>query len=124
MVEAGAMTEEQRKEAYVTFLAGMFRSVRFGAASAHGVANAITINYMAEKGAISFDENGLWMVDFDVFPIALEELVSTVHTIQHTGDYTAAQSLIKEYGTLPAELEEQLAGLSGIPVDIEFIWTK
>lgn len=124
MVEEGVLTEEQRRQAYVTFLAGMFRSVRFGAASAHGVANAITINWMLEKGAVTKDEEGLWQVDFDIFPLALEELVKNVHTIQHTGDFETAKALIDQKGSLPADLAMQLDNLEGIPVDIEFIWTK
>jgi hypothetical protein len=124
MVEAGVMSDEQRQQAYVTFLAGMFRSVRFGAASAHGVANAITINWLTEKGAVKLDEQGLWSVDFDVFPVVLEELVATVHTIQHTGDYDTARKMIEDHGSLPESLQKQLQNLSDIPVDIEFIWKK
>jgi len=124
MIEAGVLEEVNRQQAYATWVAGLFRSVRFGAASAHGVANAISINWMMEKGAVSVDENGKWSVDFEQFPVALEELVKTVHTIQHTGDYAAAKALIAEKGTLPEILKEQLAGLENIPVDIEFIWTK
>jgi hypothetical protein len=124
MVEAGEMTEEQRKQAYVTFLAGMFRSVRFGAASAHGVANAITINWMMEKGAVVIDENGKWSLKFDMFADALEELVTFVHTIQHTGDYATAKELVEGKGSLPETLAEQLSNMDEIPVDIEFIYTK
>ncbi len=103
-----------------TFLAGLFRSVRFGAESAHGEANAIQFNYLLEKGAIAHDPgSGRFHVNFDRFLPAVELLLNEVLVLQAAGDQAAAQALIDRYGTLPPVMTEALAKLDHVPVDIQ-----
>jgi hypothetical protein len=110
------ITEQQP----VTYLAGMFRSVRFGAESAHGQANAIQFNYLLENGAIGHDPaTGQFAVDFDRFLPTLELLLNEILVMQAEGDYAAAQRLIAEYGELPESMTAALARLDHIPVDIQ-----
>lgn len=124
MIKMGRFSEDQRMSMYATFLAGIFRSVRFGASSAHGIANAIELNWMLEKGGIAVNEEGRWSLELEPFKAALTELCAELLTIQHTGDYARAEALVAKYGTLPQSLADQLAALNDIPVDIEFVWKK
>lgn len=124
LVTSGVMSVEERQQAYVTFTAGIFRSVRFGAASAHGIANAIAINWLRERGAVRFmdDEEGRWQVALENFHLGIETLLEEVLTIQYTGDYERAVKLVDNYGTLPPELVEKLESLTDVPVDIEILY--
>jgi hypothetical protein len=117
-----SLGEELREKAYVTFVAGIFRSVRFGTTSAHGVANAIAFNWLVENGGVTTDAAGKYQADLKLFVPAMEGLLTELLTIQHMGDYDRAQSFIETFGSLPEELVMKLEALSSVPVDIEFIW--
>lgn len=108
---------------YTTFMAGIFRSVRFGSASAHGKANMIRFNYFKEFGAFSKDaETGKYKVDFDKFEEAMNSLSELILTLQGNGDYEAVAKLVEEKATIGEELQADLDRLEekGIPVDIVF----
>ncbi len=107
------------KETAATFLAGFFRSVRFGAESAHGRANMIIFNYMKEKGGYSQDPTtGLWTVDFAAAKEAVKGLSHEILMIQAHGDYNASQALIDKYGNMGDGVRKSLDSLSDLPVDI------
>jgi len=108
---------------YVTFLTGIFRSVRFGSASAHGQANMVRFNFFKEKGAFSQDSTtGKYRVHFDKMEEAMNELSQTILTLQGNGDYDGVAKLLQEKGIIPASLQADLAKLNslGIPEDIIF----
>ena len=107
---------------YVTFLAGIFRSVRFGGASAHGRANMVRFNYFAEHGAFQRGEDGTYRVNVDSMQAAMNSLTERILTLQGDGDYAAVDSFVSTYGAQDARLEEDLARVdkAGIPVDIVF----
>lgn len=107
---------------YVTFLAGIFRSVRFGAASAHGKANMIRFNYFKEKGAFERSAAGKYKVNFDKMEEAMTSLSTLILTLQGDGDYAGVDKLVKEKGVVGAELQSDLDKLKekNIPVDIVF----
>ena len=108
---------------YVSFLAGIFRSVRFGASSAHGRANMVRFNYFQSAGAFSRDpETGTYRVDFDGMQKAIDGLSARILRLQGDGDYDGARALTEELGIVTAELEADLDRLeaAGIPVDIVF----
>lgn len=108
---------------YVTFMAGIFRSVRFGASSAHGKANMIRFNFFKERNAFTRDpETGTYKVNFDEFEQAVEALSRMILTLQGDGDYDGVASLVAEKGVIGEQLGEDLdlLGESGIPVDITF----
>ena len=120
--EKGEVTSDLMDH-YVTFMAGIFRSVRFGASSAHGKANMIRFNYFAEKGAFEYDsETGYYKVNREKFEQATEDLSRLILKIQGDGDYAGAGDLIKTKGIIGADLQKDLDKLStaGIPVDITF----
>jgi hypothetical protein len=108
---------------YTTFLAGIFRSVRFGASSAHGRANMIRFNFFEEYGAFDRDPvTGTYRVDFDAMNAAIEALSERILTLQGEGDYDAVAAFVAQYGGIGPQLQADLDRLSagGIPVDIVF----
>jgi hypothetical protein len=122
LLAKGAISEGTLQDYYTTFLAGIFRSVRFGASSAHGKANMIRFNYFAEQGAFSRNENGLYSVNVDKMTKAIDGLSNLILTLQGDGDYQGVEHLVQEKGIIKANLAEDLAKLktANIPVDIVF----
>ena len=110
------------KSYIVTFMAGIFRSVRFGASSAHGKANMIRFNFFDEFGAFTRDDEGLYSVNFDNFQKAMDALSEKILTLQGDGDYIGVAELVDEKGKIGSVLQADLDMLaeSGIPVDIVF----
>jgi len=111
---------------YVTFLAGIFRSVRFGAASAHGQANMVRFNFFADRGAFTRDEQGYYRVDMPAMRRAVDELSGVLLKLQGDGDYAGVKKLGDELGVLRPQLQADLDRLSSraIPVDVVFTQGK
>ncbi len=111
---------------YVTFLAGIFRSVRFGAASAHGQANMVRFNFFADRGAFERGEDGLYRVDMKAMRAAVDELSRTILVLQGDGDYAGVQRLNAELGVVRPQLVADLDRLAqaNIPVDVSFTQGK
>ncbi len=108
---------------YVTFLASIFRSIRFGASSAHGRANAAAFNFMHERGAFARDDTtGRWRVDAASMQDAMNALSEQILRFQGDGDYEGVARFVERYGTIGPELQRDLDRLrdAGIPVDIVF----
>jgi hypothetical protein len=108
---------------YVTFLAGIFRSVRFGAGSAHGRANAAELSYLQERGAFTRDSaSGRYRVDFPRMRAAVDSMAGDILRLQGDGDYEGVKRFMAERGTIPDSLRAELDRLSGqeIPVDVVF----
>ncbi|MCW8877238.1 MAG: Zn-dependent hydrolase [Kangiellaceae bacterium] len=123
LYESGDISEGKLMDNYVTFLAGIFRSVRFGASSAHGKANMVRFNFFKELGAFSrSEETGLYRVNFDEMTIAMNELSKLILTIQGNGDYQSAVNLLETKGKISDQLAKDLSRLeqAKIPVDIIF----
>jgi hypothetical protein len=115
--------EEELMAHYVTFMASIFRSVRFGASSAHGKANMIRFNYFQERGAFAMDpDTGYYSIDFDKMKEAMNALSEDILTIQGDGNYEGAAALVREKAVIGDDLQRDLDRLSelGIPVDIVF----
>ena len=110
------------KDYYTTFMAGILRSVRFGAASAHGKANMQCFNFFKEKGAFERSTDGTYKVNFEKFATAMNDLSKVILTLQGNGDKAAVEKVDKDYAIIPAELKSDLdrLGKKGIPVDITF----
>jgi hypothetical protein len=109
-------------DSYTTFLAGIFRSIRFGASSAHGKANLMRFNYFKEKGAFNRDENGKYTIDFEKMTKAVSDLSNEILVIQGNGDYNGAIGMLEKYGVLTEDLKADLEKINqkNIPVDIVF----
>src|SRR6056297_3435009 len=109
---------------YVTFLAGIFRSTRFGASSAHGRANMVAFNWFRENEAFQRnEETGRYTVDLAAFERAVDSLSNRILTLQGNGDYEATGAFLAQYAVMPEQLAEDLARAeaSGIPVDIRLV---
>ncbi len=123
MVDKGVYPKEFDKESYATFLAGIFRSIRFGINEAHGGGNAIIYNYLLENGGYNYDaKTEKVSVNFDKIYPALKELAHMVLTIQATGDYKGAKDLIAKYDVLSPSLEKLREKLKDLPVDIKPVY--
>jgi len=108
-----------RKDLAVTYLAGLFRGIRFGIGEAHGKGSALQFNYLLEKGAIVYDEaTGRYAVDFGQFENWVRELVQDICVFQATGDYAGMKAFLETYVRLPEPLNASLKKLDVIPVDI------
>ena len=115
--------EHELMDYYVTFMTSIFRSVRFGAASAHGKANMIRFNFFDEMGAFEKDDKtGYYSVNPTKLEAAMEALSNKILTLQGDGDYDKVSELVKGYGLIKAGLDSDLKKLSneGIPIDVVF----
>ena len=121
--EQGELKGEDIRSNYVSFLSSIFRSIRFGGASAHRRANIAAFNYLKEQGAFTRDSaTNKYRVDFAKFPTAMNSLSEKILTFQGNGDYEGVGVFQEQYGTVPAELQRDLDRLKtkGIPVDLVF----
>ncbi len=121
--EAGELGDVDLRDYFVTFMAGLFRSVRFGAASAHGKANMVRFNFFLEEGAFVRDAaTGRYRVDFERMQKAMTKLSRLLLTLQGDGDYEGARELTETKGVISAQLRADLDRLTeaSIPVDIVF----
>ena len=123
MAEMGEFDKEKLMDNYVTFMAGIFRSSRFGASSAHGRANMLRFNYFKDRGAFTVDDkSGRYSVDFDKMKEAMNGLSALILQMQGDGDYDQVSSLMESKGKMGDDLKEALETVNkkGIPVDIVF----
>ncbi|MBE0367181.1 dipeptidyl-peptidase 3 family protein [Pseudoalteromonas aurantia] len=126
LLKKGEITDGTLEDYYTTFMAGIFRSVRFGASSAHGKANMIRFNFFKEQGAFSKNAQGLYKVNMEEMATAMQNLSQLILTLQGDGDYEKVSQLIATHGSIKAELKADLAKLSAanIPVDVTFTQGK
>jgi hypothetical protein len=121
--EMGELGEHDLRQNMVTFVASIFRSIRFGASSAHGRANLVRFNFFQDMGAFTRDEaTGTYEVDFERTREAMNALSERILTLQGDGDYEGVVTLMEEYGSVRPQLQADLDRLAeaGIPVDIVY----
>jgi hypothetical protein len=119
--EMGEINTDLMQE-YTTFLAGIFRSIRFGASSAHGKANLIRFNYFKEHGAFNIDSAGRYSVNVEKMTEAMNALSTLILTMQGDGDYNKAIEILNQYNVMDEALKAALLRIEekDIPVDIVF----
>ena len=122
LLEQGDITEGNLEDFYVTFMAGIFRSVRFGASSAHGKANMIRFNFFKDRGAFTRNESGQYKVNMEKMEVAIAELSNEILKLQGNGDYDEARKFADEMGFVGEVLKADLDRVNqrGIPTDIVF----
>lgn len=122
LIEGGTLTEGTIEDYYVTFMASVFRSVRFGATSAHGKANMLRFNFFKVRGAFTRNDKGHYHIDIEKMKVAMQELSGELLKLQGDGDYGTARDFTDRLGfvgaTLAADLER--VNQKGIPTDIVF----
>lgn len=118
----GELGSESLDDNYVTFLASLFRSVRFGAADAHGRANVVAFNFLQNMGAFAREANGKYRVNMAKMREGADLLSGRILTIQGNGDYDGAGAFYSELGSVGTVLAADLArlGARAIPVDIVY----
>lgn len=119
LIQKRALPASLSKQVYASYLAGFFRSVRFGAAEAHGRANLISFNYLIEKGGIVLDpRQNKYRVDYARIQKAVADLAHDLLELEARGDYDKAKAFIDRYGNMTPEMKAALGRLTDVPVDI------
>jgi hypothetical protein len=119
--EQGELGQTALENYYVTFLAGVFRSVRFGTTSAHGRANMIRYNFFQERGAFTrHPARGTFRVEMEAMRGAIDALSGVLLKLQGDGDYDAVDRFVRERARVDPALRNEIERLTGIPEDIVF----
>jgi hypothetical protein len=109
-----------QRQLYTTYMASMFRSLRFGLSDAHGKGMAIQFNYLMDKGAFARQADGTFVLDLKKFQLGVRDLDHDLLTIEAQGDYTTAKKMLDEMGVIRPTLRKSFERLEGIPTDVEF----
>lgn len=122
LIDKGEITGISKDDAIATFIAGIFRSVRFGAASAHGVANMMCFNFFEDNKAFTVDKDGLYKIDFAAAAKAIDAWAAKILEVEGMGDLKEAESYAKANGTIRTGLQKALDKVNslGIPKDIRY----
>lgn len=119
-IDNGMLPREKRREQAVSYLASIFRTVRFGTTEAHGWSNIVIFNYMQEKGAFKYNPaTQRYAVDFEKFDAETPRLAKILLTFEAAGDYDGAKKFFSERAAMDATLKAAMARLKDIPIDIE-----
>jgi hypothetical protein len=120
LVDRGDLPKEKLNGYYASEVAGIFRTVRFGVAEAHGRAEIMEFNFYSERGAIARDaSSGRYAIDFDRMPAAVAALAKELLDEEATGDRARVEAWFAKYGTIPPDLAKALEAASDVPVDID-----
>lgn len=122
LIDKGGITNITKEDAITTYIAGIFRSVRFGAASSHGKANMMCFNFFEDHGAFMRHEGGVYHIDYAKAQEVINEWAALILKTQATGDYKFAKTYRTQNGNIRTSLQKDLALInnSGIPVDIRY----
>jgi hypothetical protein len=124
LVDHGALPKDRLPEFYSSYVAGIFRTVRFGIAEAHGRGEMMEFNYLSEQKAIQFDpKTRRYSIDYDRMSSAIAALAKELLEIEATGDRARAESWFGKYQSMPAELQSALQAVKNVPVDIDPIFS-
>jgi hypothetical protein len=118
LVDRGALKNERLEEYYASYVAGIFRTVRFGTGEAHGRAEMMEFNYLSSQGAI-VSGGGRYEVDYAKMPAAIERLATELLEQEATGDRARAEAWFKKYDVMPAPLKQALAAARDVPIDVD-----
>ncbi len=123
MIEKGEFPKELRDQLLVSYFSGLFRSVRFGVAEAHGQGAAMQINRYLEEGGATFDEKtGRFTVNMDQLEKSIGKLVTDLCMLQHAGDKAGVDALLARYGVMSKPMEQALANVGNVPVDLRPVY--
>ena len=117
LVDHGVLQKDRLEEYYASYVAGIFRTVRFGTGEAHGRAEMMEFNYLSERGAILF-ANGRYRVDYTKIPGAIETLARELLEQEATGDRARTEAWFAKYDRMPQALTAVLARAADVPVDV------
>jgi hypothetical protein len=119
LMDKGVLPKEREQEYYASYVAGIFRTVRFGVGEAHGRAEMMEFNYLSEQKAITRDTSGRYHVDYAKMPDTIAALAKELLEQEATGDRDRAAAWFQKYDVMPSELQSAMAELRNIPVDVD-----
>ena len=120
MIDKGIIPKGMERTLYITYLASMFRSVRFGIKEAHGRGVAMQFNYLSDEGAIKFNEkNGTFSIDNSKIKQAVTKLTRDLLTLEAEGSYDKAKAILDKYAVIRPPMQQAFDKLKDVPVDIE-----
>lgn len=122
LVEHGVLPKEKLNEYYASYVAGNFRTMRFGAAEAHGRAEMMEFNYYFEHGAIHRNASGKYEIDFQKLPAQIEGLAKELLEMEAVGDRARTEAWFQKYDVIPPELQQSLNRAESVPVDVDPIF--
>lgn len=123
LLRENVITKDDLRRSMVTYVAGLIRSLRFGAEEAHGRANLVQLNYLREKGAITRTADGRYGIDETIFMDRLGDLGREVLELQAVGSYERAGTLLDRYGRMNAEITAMVEKVKDVPRDIDTRYT-
>jgi hypothetical protein len=123
LVDREVLPKEKLEEYYASYLAGIFRTIRFGVAEAHGQAEMMEFNYLSERGAVKRQSSGMYAIDYAAMPGAIADLAKELLEIEATGNRERAENWFKKYDVMPAELRVALKAASKVPVDVDPVFS-
>jgi hypothetical protein len=120
MIDHDIIDKGMERTLYITYLASMFRSVRFGITEAHGKGVAMQFNYLTDEGAIKYNETaGTFSVDHEKVKAGVTKLTHDLLTLEAEGSYEKAKAILDKYAVIRAPMQQALDKLKNVPVDIE-----
>ncbi|MDQ3470880.1 MAG: hypothetical protein M3428_00610 [Pseudomonadota bacterium] len=123
MMDKGGLPRAERPQIRATYVAGLFRAMRFGIGEAHGKGAAMQYRYLRQKGALVWDPQARrFRIDEAKIDGAIRDLVGDIVRLQATGDYAGVNAFLGRYAVLDAEAESVIASMGGIPIDIRPIY--
>jgi hypothetical protein len=123
MIDRGIIEKSMERTLYTTYLASMFRSVRFGITEAHGRGVALQFNYLTDEGAIKFNEaKGTFSVDHAKIKDSVRKLAHDLLMVEAEGNYDGAKAMLDKYAVIRPPMQQALDRLRDVPVDIEPIF--
>ena len=123
LIDRDVLPKNKLEEYYASYVGGIFRTVRFGVAEAHGQAEMMEFNYLSERGAIKRESSGRYAIDYGRMSGALNDLAKELLEIEATGDRARAENWFKKYGSMPAELQLSLKLAANVPVDVDPVFS-
>lgn len=122
LVDHDVLPKNKLEEYYASYIAGIFRTVRYGIAEAHGQAEMMEFNYLSEHGAVKRQSSGRYAIDYGRMPGVVSDLAKELLETEATGDRARAENWFKKYDVMPPELHVSLKAAAGVPVDIDPVY--
>jgi len=122
LVDRGVLPKARLEEYYASYVAGIFRTVRFGTGEAHGRAEMMEFNYLASQGAIA-GAGGRYRVEYAKMPGAIQQLAKELLEQEASGDRARAEAWFKKFDTMPPVLRQALDAARDVPIDVDPIFS-
>jgi hypothetical protein len=119
LMEKGVLPKDREQEYYASYVAGIFRTVRFGVGEAHGRAEMMEFNYLSEQKAVTRDTSGRYVIDYAKMAPTIAALAKELLEQEATGDRARAAAWFQKYDVMPGELKASLAEARSVPVDVD-----